>query len=597
MDRRTALALALALLVFAGFTALQARYAPKRPSPTRADSARVAAPAVPGGATATLAPATGGAASAAAAAAPAVLPEKRTVVETPLYRAVFSSAGARMLSFELKHYAAAYGASVYAEHPEKRPKRGAEVPEGDRVDLTGEPTFGVDLGSGTSLRSLAATAYAVSESLDAAGQVRALTYTTQDSSGLYLRQTWRFRPDSYLIDFEVESRGLPQAWRLTDYSLTVRTWPLLNESNQQNDLRGLRGVNLVGKDLHRDGAAGLAGKAPKVHEGVAHFAGVQSHYFLGLVATTGPDGRAARTEGFTRTLTREQLDRLPANAKRDEAGAAGTLVMPLPLSGAGTQRFVTYFGPSDYYALAKESGPLELERAVDMGFTWILPVSKLLLWLLRQINTVIHNFGLTILLLATLVRLVLHPLNMASMKSMRAMQRLQPEMERIKQKYKDDPQAQNNATMALYRENKVNPAGGCVPMLAQMPLFFALYSVLFNAIDLRQAPFYGWIHDLSAPDQLFSVAGFPIRLLPLLMAGTGFLSQAFTPTDPRQAPTMYMMNLVMLGIFYPMPSGLVLYWTVMNLLTALQQWLAMRHDQGNSNAVVVTESPGKGRAR
>ena len=149
--------------------------------------------------------------------------------------------------------------------------------------------------------------------------------------------------------------------------------------------------------------------------------------------------------------------------------------------------------------------------------------------------------------------------------------------------------------MALYKENKVNPAGGCLPMLMQMPLFFAIYAVIFNAIDLRQAPFLGWIHDLSAPDQLFAVAGFPIRLLPLLMAGTGFLSQRLTPTDPRQAPTMYMMNFVMLVIFYPMPSGLVLYWTVMNLLTALQQWLAMRGD--DSVAVVVAEAPRKGNRR
>jgi YidC/Oxa1 family membrane protein insertase len=223
-----------------------------------------------------------------------------------------------------------------------------------------------------------------------------------------------------------------------------------------------------------------------------------------------------------------------------------------------------------------------------------VPVSKLLLWLLRQIDGLVKNFGLTILLLATLVRLVLHPLNMSSMKSMRAMQKLQPEMERIKEKYKDDAQAQNTAMMSLYKENGVNPAGGCLPMLLQMPLFFALYAVIFNAIDLRQAPFIGWIHDLSAPDQLFTVAGFPIRLLPLLMAGTGFLSQRFTPTDPRQAPTMYMMNFVMLFIFYPMPSGLVLYWTVMNLLTAVQQWLAMRSD---SEVVVVAEIPRKGGRR
>ena len=151
--------------------------------------------------------------------------------------------------------------------------------------------------------------------------------------------------------------------------------------------------------------------------------------------------------------------------------------------------------------------------------------------------------------------------------------------------------------MALYRENGVNPAGGCLPMLLQMPLFFAMYAVISNAIDLRQAPFVAWIQDLSAPDQIFTVMGLPIRVLPLLMAGTGFLSQRFTPTDPKQAPTMYMMNAVMLVIFYNLPSGLVFYWTVMNVLTAVQQWLALR---GDGSVVVVAppvEVGGKGRSR
>jgi YidC/Oxa1 family membrane protein insertase len=600
MDRRTALALALALIVFGVFTALQARYAPKpvrRPVAGQVAGAPAESSIADTANTLGSAPAAAGApglapASAAKAPATPAAPERLSVIETPLYRATFTSRGARMLAFELKHFATAYGPGGLADHPERRARRGEDVPQADRVRLAGEPTFGIDLGAGATLRPLATATFAVAESSDAAGAVRALTYTLHDSSGATVRQTWRVRPDTYLLDLEVETAGLPPAWKLTDLSLTVRSWPLVTESNLTTDLRGLRAVSLVGKDLHRDAGAGLVGKAPKVHEGVAHFAGVQSHYFLGVVASAGGEGRSAVATATQRTLPADQLARLPSGAKAQEPVAQGTLVMPLTGSSS-TQRFVAYFGPSDYFKLAKQSGPLELERAVDMGWTWILPVSRLILWLLRAIDTVVHNFGVTILLLATVVRLALHPLNMSSMKSMRAMQRLQPEIERIREKYKKDPQALNTATMALYKDNGVNPAGGCLPMLLQMPLFFALYSVILNAIDLRQSPFVGWIHDLSAPDQLFTVAGFPIRLLPLLMAGTGFLSQRFTPTDPRQAPTMYMMNIVMLGIFYPMPSGLVLYWTVMNLLTALQQWLAMRGDGG----VVVRTQEVAGKAR
>jgi YidC/Oxa1 family membrane protein insertase len=265
---------------------------------------------------------------------------------------------------------------------------------------------------------------------------------------------------------------------------------------------------------------------------------------------------------------------------------------------SGHQRFAVYFGPADYFSIAKLSGAgkpgsLQLEKAVDLGATWLLPFSYPLLQLLRLLYRWVGNYGLAIFFLATVVRAVLHPINMSSMKSMRAMQRLQPEMERIREKYKNKPEALNAAVMALYKENNVNPAGGCLPMLLQMPLFFALYAVLNSALDLRQAPFVGWIHDLSAPDHLFSVLGFPIHLLPVIMAGTGFLQQKLTPTPAQQASTMYMMNFFMLFIFYGLPSGLVFYWTVMNLYTALQQWLAIRGDDG----VVVPVVAGSARVK
>ena len=224
---------------------------------------------------------------------------------------------------------------------------------------------------------------------------------------------------------------------------------------------------------------------------------------------------------------------------------------------------------------------------MDLGWSWILPFSSLLLRLMNWLFALVRNYGVAIIGLATLVRVVLHPLNMSSMKSMRKMQRLQPEVERIRAKYKNDATTMNTAVMALYRDNKVNPAGGCLPMVLQMPLLLGLYQVLFNAIQLRQAPFVGWISDLSAPEVLLSVAGFPLRLLPVLMSGSGLLQQKLTPSDPRQAPTMYMMNVMMLVFFYNLPSGLVLYWTVMNLLTALQQWLLLRED----GAVTTVAAP------
>jgi len=605
MDRRTLLALALALVVFAIFTALQARYAPKPVRRPGADSTLVArdSAAVAADRAIVAAPGAAPAGTPAAALAPSPpaapeVPEQVSVVETPLYRAEFSNRGARLVGFELKRYAAAYGESNFQAKPSRRPKPGQEVPPGDRVRLDGGPTFGLDLGSGASRRTLENTMFAVIESTDAAGAIRTLTYTGRDVNGTRLRQTWRVRPDSYMLDLEVETSGIPANSDVRDYSLVTRSWPVLTESDPHTDIQGLRAVSLVGKDLHRDQAAGLVGRNPKVFEGVAHWAGVQSRYFLALVGTPNGDGKAAIAGAATTELPGDRLAMMPAGTKPTAPVAVGSLVMPLPASGAGVQRFVAYIGPADHFALARESGPLEMERSVDLGWRWIVPFSKLLLQLMQALDSVVRNYGITILLLATLVRLLLHPMNMSSMRSMRAMQKLQPEVERIRKKFEGDPQALNAATMALYRENKVNPMGGCLPMLLQMPLFFALYAVINNAIDLRQAPFVAWIHDLSSPDLVATlgplplIGHFPLRLLPLLMGATGLLSQVLTPTDPKQAPMMYMMNIFMVFIFYNLPSGLVFYWTVMNLLTAVQQWLALR---GDSGAVVVPAAAGKGR--
>ena len=505
---------------------------------------------------------------------------ERTIhLETPLYRAEFSSRGARLISVELKHYASAHGQSAAAGGKQHR-KHGQPLPAGDRVVLAGGPSLGLDLGSGASRRSLAGVIYDVEDSLDAAGEPRALTFSIRDSSGLTVRQTYRIRPDDYAIDLEVEVRNVPLDWRVADYSLTARSWPLFDEQDPIEEERSLRATSLVGTNLHREQVGGLK-KGPRGFDGNPLWVAVHTRYFMGAIAVVEAPAKSAVSETEPRHLTPEQQRLLPPPGRGEQDVAINSVILSLPGQSNPIHRFMVYFGPSEYFRLAK----LGMGRAVDLGWNWILPFSKALLRLMVWLNGLVHNYGLAIILLATLVRVVMHPLSMMSMKSMRAMQKLQPEMERIRAKYKKDPQAMNAAVMALYKENKVNPAGGCLPMLLQMPLFIALYSVLFNAIELRQAPFAGWIGDLSAPDLLVSLGPFPVRLLPILMAASGLLSQKLTPTDPRQVTTMYLMNVVMVVFFYNLPSGLVLYWTVMNLLTALQQWLVLREDGHDARPV------------
>ncbi|MBI5710439.1 MAG: membrane protein insertase YidC [Candidatus Eisenbacteria bacterium] len=603
MDRRTVIAVILCLLFLVFYQPLLrmagfGKYLEpsRRPTPAAVDTTHADSLARVQSAAESARAAGGPAAHAPAVFAPLPIAaaagalEKTSSIETPLYRATFTNRGARLLSVELKRYVSAHGVSSAGGKP-RRVKPGHAVPPGDRVVLAGGPLFGVDLGSSAGLRPLDGLVYAVAESADATGQDAALTFTARDSSGLAVRQTWRVRPGTYALDLDVQVDGVPAAWRLNDYSLTVRSWPPFTETDRRTDERQVRATTLVGTNLHRDQAAGLL-KGPRAYDGNAMWAAVQSRYFIGAVAVDQAVGRGAVSHGEQRPLAEDMVRALGPNEKPVTNVAVSSLVVGLPGAEHPVQRFLLYFGPSDFPRLSSLGH--ELGRSVDLGWNWIRPISELLLRLLVWVHMVVRNYGLAILVLATLVRVLLYPLNAASLRSMRAMQKLQPEIERVRAKYKNDSQAMNAALMALYKEHKVNPAGGCLPVLLQMPILMGLYQVLLNAIELRQAPFALWIDDLSAPDTLFHVSGFPIHLMPVLMAGSGFLQQKLTPMNPQQAPTQYMMNAFMLVLFYNLPSGLVMYWTVMNLLSAWQQWRVLRQDEP---AVVVVPDEGGSKKR
>jgi YidC/Oxa1 family membrane protein insertase len=207
------------------------------------------------------------------------------------------------------------------------------------------------------------------------------------------------------------------------------------------------------------------------------------------------------------------------------------------------------------------------------------PVTNFFAWMLRACYAVIPNYGVAIILLTILVRVVTAPLTTRQMRSMKRMGELSPRLKELQEKHKDDRQKQSEEMMKLYRETGVNPLGGCLPLVLQFPVFIGLYYALQSSIDLRQAPFFGWIDDLSRPESLFTLPGFnlPVRILPLIMGATMVLQQRMTPTtmDPQQARMMMtIMPIMFTVLFYQFPSGLVLYWMVSNLLAiAHQAWV------------------------
>jgi YidC/Oxa1 family membrane protein insertase len=225
-----------------------------------------------------------------------------------------------------------------------------------------------------------------------------------------------------------------------------------------------------------------------------------------------------------------------------------------------------YMGPKDQYRLKEISEYLDL--SVDYGWLWW--IAQPLFWLLINIYSIVGNWGIAIILLTVLIKAIFFQLSATSYKSMANMRRVQPKIVELRERYGDDKQKQSQAMMDLYKKEKINPLGGCLPILVQMPVFISLYWVLMESVELRQAPFYGWIHDLAVMDPYF--------ILPLIMGASMFFQQKLNPPppDPMQAKIMQWMPVMFTFFFLWFPAGLVLYWVSNNLLSIAQQWVITR---------------------
>ncbi len=205
---------------------------------------------------------------------------------------------------------------------------------------------------------------------------------------------------------------------------------------------------------------------------------------------------------------------------------------------------------------------------MDYGWLWFL--SSLLFSLMKAIYSLVGNWGWSIVLVTVLIKLAFYRLSATSYKSMAGMRKLQPKLQALRERYGDDKAKISQATMELYRQEKVNPLGGCLPILIQIPVFIALYWVLLESVELRQAPFILWINDLAAAD--------PYHILPIIMGGTMLIQQKLNPAppDPMQAKVMMFLPVLFTALFWSFPAGLVLYWIVNNSLSILQQWYITR---------------------
>ncbi len=242
-----------------------------------------------------------------------------------------------------------------------------------------------------------------------------------------------------------------------------------------------------------------------------------------------------------------------------------------------------YSGPQETSRLEKVAPGLELVK--DYG--WLTIIAKPIFALMVLLHKYIGNWGWTIVALTVLIKLLFFPLSAASYRSMAKMRTVTPRMTEIRERHKGDPQKMNQAMMELYKTEKINPLGGCLPIVVQIPVFIALYWVLLASVEMRNAPWIGWIHDLSAPDSLFGTYQIgpylvPIGLLPIIMAASMFIQTKLNPTppDPVQAKVMMFMPIIFSLMFFFFPAGLVLYWVVNNILSIAQQWVITKRIEG-----------------
>ncbi len=279
--------------------------------------------------------------------------------------------------------------------------------------------------------------------------------------------------------------------------------------------------------------------------------GFSQHYFLS--AWVPP------VNSINRYTTRK-------NSINQYFGEFTSTAFTVPAGESASWSMAYYAGPKDQYVLAEVAPNLDL--TIDYGFLWFLAAP--IYWLLRQIDSFIGNYGLSIIMLTFVVKALFYKLSETQYKSMAGMRRLMPKMQQLKESYGDDRMKLQQATMELYKKEKINPFGGCLPMLVQMPVFIALYWVLMESVELRHAPFVLWLEDLSVRDPFF--------ILPLLMGATMFLQTRLSPApaDPMQAKVMQFMPIMMTVLFLWFPAGLVLYWLTNGLLSILQQWYITR---------------------
>ena len=485
-------------------------------------------------------PATGGTAT----------PIARTItVETPLYEAKISESGAVVYSFLLKKYRE----SVQKNAQLKQVLINERAAGVGHLGFSGKSIAGLDKAVFST--DLTAERVVVNE------RTRNMAFVWRSPEGVVIQKTFSFDSESYVVGMDVTIKN--GSGRGIQDRLIVG---LNGKAPGDKRMYAFEGPSaLINDELLEIKIKKL--KEQNTFDGKINWVALQSRYFMsGLIP------EQIEEAGLHLALESEKV--VTAQYQQPEKA--------IPPGNQYTYKYKLYIGPKRISQL--RSAGNNLEKLIDFG--WFDFIAKPCLWLLNLFYSVIPNYGVAIIILTILVKLLLWPLGSKSYKSMSEMKKLQPLMKEIREKYKDDKQRMNQEVMGLYKTYKVNPLGGCLPMVVQLPVFFALYRMLYEAIELRHAPFFLWIDDLAAPDRLFRFdfsipfmePPYGIPVLTVVMGASMLLQQKMSPPmgDATQAKMMMFMPIIFTVIFINFSSGLVLYWLVNNILSIAQQYYTQK---------------------
>ncbi len=464
-----------------------------------------------------------------------IVPQEKSetvTVQNALYRAEIETLGGQLKNFYLKEY---------------RTDLAADSPDLNLVTVTGRGPY--PLSGAASIkgqwyqdRRLLFELPEDSRELEVTSSDNSLQLKAQLPSGEILIKEFIFQPESYV--FEVDYSYIDRDGMIHKADAVKLNWSHVNKPDEKKQYvySGVLGYS--------DGEIYKPSKKEKKMRrqelmGPLNWLGYTSKYFIAVLLP--PDNVAiARTTG---SIERSDATHLMTGLQVNQ-----------------NNRIRVYVGPKK--GLLLQALGMNLEASIEYG--WFGVIARPLVQCLHFFNKYVHNYGIAIIILTILIKLAFYPLSQKSYKSMGKMKAVQPKLAKLKEKFKDDKTRLNKEMMDLYRTHKVNPFGGCLPIVVQIPVFFALYRALMVAIELRHAPFFGWIMDLSAKD--------PYYITPLIMGATMFLQQKMTPTtgDAMQAKMMLFMPIIFTFMFLNFPAGLVLYWLVNNVLSIGQQYMVMR---------------------